>query len=159
MQPSSTERLGWERIRLLPSCRRQATALRPKSRRSFVPWRMSTGLPFRSEHWLLAAKVMTPQERPPAARVSSSADSLRRHQETHMTTQAKVTTKAGMVTRILLRDKGATVLEMSKATGWQPHSCRAFLTGLRKKFTVVKEQRGDGKLAYRLQPTVGEVAE
>jgi len=76
-----------------------------------------------------------------------------------MNTQAKATTKAAMVTRILLRDKGATVLEMSKATGWQPNSCRAFLTGLRKKLTVVKEQRSDGKLAYRLQRTVAEVAE
>ena len=76
-----------------------------------------------------------------------------------MTAQAKVSTKTAMVTRILSRDKGATVLEMSKATGWQPHSCRAFLTGLRKKFTVVKEQRGDGKLAYRVQPTVAEAAE
>ena len=76
-----------------------------------------------------------------------------------MNTQAKAPTKAAMVTRILLRDKGATVLEMSKATGWQPHSCRAFLTGLRKKFTVLKELRGDGKLAYRLQPTIAEVAE
>ena len=76
-----------------------------------------------------------------------------------MNTQAKAATKAAMVTRILLREKGATVLEMSKSTGWQPHSCRAFLTGLRKKFTVLKEQRGDGKLAYRLQPAVAEVAE
>jgi len=76
-----------------------------------------------------------------------------------MTTQPKASTKGAMVTRILSREKGATVPEMSKATGWQPHSCRAFLTGLRKKFTVVKEQRGDGKLAYRLQPTVAEAAE
>ena len=76
-----------------------------------------------------------------------------------MNTQAKAPTKAAMVTRILSRDKGATVLEMSKATGWQPHSCSAFLTGLRKKFTVVKEQRSDGKLAYRLQAAVTEVAE
>jgi hypothetical protein len=76
-----------------------------------------------------------------------------------MNSQAKATTKAAMVTRILLREKGATVLEMSKATGWQPHSCRAFVTGLRKKSTIVKEQRGDGKLAYRLQPTVVEIAE
>jgi len=76
-----------------------------------------------------------------------------------MTTQSKTTTKAAMVTRILSRDKGATVLEMAKATGWQPHSCRAFLAGLRKKCTVVKEQRGDGKLAYRLQPAAAEVAE
>ena len=76
-----------------------------------------------------------------------------------MTTQTKATTKAAMVTRILSRDKGATVLEMAKATGWQPHSCRAFLTGLRKKATIVKEQRADGKLAYRLQPMVAEVVE
>jgi hypothetical protein len=76
-----------------------------------------------------------------------------------MNTQTKASTKAAMVTRILLRDKGATVPEMSKATGWQPHSCRAFLTGLRKKFTVLKELRGDGKLAYRLQRTIAEVAE
>ena len=67
-----------------------------------------------------------------------------------MTAQPKATTKAAMVTRILSREKGATVLEMAKATGWQPHSCRAFLTGTRKKFVITKEQRPDGKLAYRI---------
>ncbi len=67
-----------------------------------------------------------------------------------MTAQPKSTTKAAMVTRILSREKGATVLEMAKATGWQPHSCRAFLTGTRKKFRITKEQRPDGKLAYRI---------
>lgn len=76
-----------------------------------------------------------------------------------MSAQAKPTTKTAMVTRILSREKGATVLEIVKATGWQPHSCRAFLTGLRRKFTVVKEQREDGKLAYRIEATFTEVAE
>ena len=71
-----------------------------------------------------------------------------------MTTQKKTTTKTAMVTKILSRDKGATLLEISKATGWQPHSCRAFLTGLRKKGDVLKEERTDGSLAYRLQPVV-----
>ena len=55
------------------------------------------------------------------------------HQETQMTSQPKASTKAAMVARILSREKGATLAEMSKATGWQLHSCRAFLTGLRKK--------------------------
>ena len=68
-----------------------------------------------------------------------------------MATQTKTSTKAAMVTKILSRDKGATVLEIAKATGWQPHSCRAFLTGLRKKSEIVKEQRPDGKLAYRVE--------
>jgi len=57
-----------------------------------------------------------------------------------------------MVTKILSREKGATLLEMSKATGWQPHSCRAFLTGLRKKSDILKEQRNDGQLSYRIAP-------
>ncbi|WP_310469054.1 DUF3489 domain-containing protein [Sphingomonas sp.] len=71
-----------------------------------------------------------------------------------MTTQKKATTKAAMVTKILSREKGATLPEMSKATGWQPHSCRAFLTGLRKKGSILKEQRSDGQLAYRIAPVV-----
>lgn len=68
-----------------------------------------------------------------------------------MTVQTKATTKAAMVSKILSREKGATLLEMSKATGWQRHSCRAFLTGLRKKAPILKEQRSDGKLAYRIE--------
>ncbi len=74
-----------------------------------------------------------------------------------MTNQPKAATKAAMVTKILSREKGATLLEMGKATGWQPHSCRAFLTGLRKKARIVKEQRGDGKLAYRIEPVSADL--
>jgi hypothetical protein len=70
--------------------------------------------------------------------------------ETQSMVHAKATTKAAMITKILWREKGATTLEMAKATGWQPHSCRAFLTGVRKKFLLGKEQRPDGKLAYRI---------
>ena len=73
-----------------------------------------------------------------------------------MPTQKKATTKAAMVTKILSREKGATLLEMSKATGWQPHSCRAFLTGLRKKGDILKEQRSDGQLSYRIARVVDQ---
>ncbi len=68
-----------------------------------------------------------------------------------MTIKTNASTKAAMVTRILSREKGATVLEIAKAAGWQPHSCRAFLTGVRKKSQMVKEQRFDGKVAYRIE--------
>ena len=78
------------------------------------------------------------------------------HGRPNMTIQKKVTTKAAMVTKILSREKGATLLEMSKATGWQPHSCRAFLTGLRKKGDILKEQRSDGQLAYRIVQVVDQ---
>ena len=68
-----------------------------------------------------------------------------------MSIKTSASTKAAMVTKILSREKGATVLEIAKATGWQPHSCRAFLTGVRKKSHITKEQRPDGQLAYRIE--------
>ena len=70
-----------------------------------------------------------------------------------MTTSTKPVrkTKAATVGRMLRRDKGATLAEIEKATGWKPHSCRAFLSGLRKTgATVAKEGRPDGKIAYRV---------
>ena len=73
-----------------------------------------------------------------------------------MTIQKKATTKAATVTKILSRERGATLLEMSKATGWQLHSCRAFLTGLRKQGAILKEQRSDGSLSYRIAPAAAE---
>ncbi len=76
-----------------------------------------------------------------------------------MTIKTSASTKAAMVTKILSREKGATVLEIAKATGWQPHSCRAFLTGVRKKTPVTKEQRPDGKLAYRIEAAPAAPAE
>jgi predicted transcriptional regulator len=75
-----------------------------------------------------------------------------------MSTSAKATTKTAAVTKLLSRDKGATISEIEKAMGWQPHSCRAFLTGQRKKARIVKEQRSDGKLAYRIKASPSEVA-
>lgn len=68
-------------------------------------------------------------------------------------------TKSATVVKLLSRTKGATLAEISGATGWQPHSCRAFLTGLRKKGNnLIKEQRADGSTAYRIVAAVPEVA-
>ena len=59
--------------------------------------------------------------------------------------------KSALVTKLLRRGKGATLPELQDATGWQPHSVRAFLSGLRKKGEVlVKEQRKSGDTAYRI---------
>lgn len=60
-------------------------------------------------------------------------------------------TKSATVNRMLRREKGATLAEIGKATAWQPHSCRAFLTGVRKTgATLAKEARTDGSIAYRV---------
>lgn len=62
--------------------------------------------------------------------------------------------KSDLVNKLLRRAKGATVAELQQATDWKPHSIRAFLSGLRKKGTVLtKEQRKGGETAYRSTAT------
>ena len=64
---------------------------------------------------------------------------------------APTTSKSDSVGKLLRRAKGATIVEMQEATAWQPHSVRAFLSGLRKKGSVLtKEQRKSGETAYRV---------
>ena len=63
----------------------------------------------------------------------------------------KAKTKAATVDRMLRRDKGATLAEIEKATGWKPHSCRAFLSGVRKTgSTVTQDDRAEVYTAHRV---------
>jgi hypothetical protein len=75
-----------------------------------------------------------------------------------MAKQTKKLSKSATVTRILSRSTGATVAEIMKTTGWKEHSCRAFLTGVRKSNKLLKEQRPDGKTAYRIDAAQAEAA-
>lgn len=59
--------------------------------------------------------------------------------------------KASIVEAMLTKAPGATIADMNAATGWQPHSCRAFLTGIRKKGKVIERtKRKDGASCYRI---------
>ena len=58
-------------------------------------------------------------------------------------------TKQALVIGLLERKTGATIDEMIKATGWQAHSVRAALTGLRKRGIEVARERKDGITTYR----------
>ena len=61
-------------------------------------------------------------------------------------------TKAVTVQKLLSRPKGATLAEIVTATGWLPHSARAFMTGLRKKgLKLVRECRTSGETAWRIE--------
>ncbi len=61
-------------------------------------------------------------------------------------------TKSAAVIKLLSRNRGASLGEIMSATQWQPHSSRAFLTGLRKKgMTLLKETRRDGETSYRIE--------
>ena len=70
------------------------------------------------------------------------------------TTKPKTQSKADIVIALLSRAKGASIDEICKATKWQKHSTRAFLTGLRKKgLIIIREQRGDEGTVYRVTET------
>ncbi len=60
-------------------------------------------------------------------------------------------TKSATVQKLLSRNKGATLGEIMAMTSWQPHSTRAFLTGLRKKgIMLLKEARAGGETCWRI---------
>jgi hypothetical protein len=70
------------------------------------------------------------------------------------TPTAKTPSKSAAVIKLLTRARGATVAEMELATGWQPHSVRAYLSRLRKAGrTLDKEERKSGETSYRFAPT------
>lgn len=59
--------------------------------------------------------------------------------------------KSDKIMKLLNRAKGATLAGLQDATSWQPHSVRAFLSGLRKRGSAItKEQRKSGETTYRL---------
>jgi len=62
--------------------------------------------------------------------------------------------KAAKILELLQRPGGATSKELQKATGWQPHSVRGFLSGtIGKKMglTVVSTKGEDGERSYSVK--------
>jgi len=65
--------------------------------------------------------------------------------------RANKLSKAAIVGKLLSRRRGASLGDITAVTGWQAHSIRAFLTGLRKKgVNLEREQRCDGATGYRI---------
>jgi predicted ArsR family transcriptional regulator len=58
--------------------------------------------------------------------------------------------KRDTILELLRRPKGAKIAELQKATGWQPHSVRAMLTGLRKRgIAIDRDTNAQSETVYK----------
>ena len=66
---------------------------------------------------------------------------------------SKVKTRADQIVGLLGRTDGASIAEIMKATGWQAHSVRGFMSGPLKKQgrSVQSTQDESGTRRYRLE--------
>jgi hypothetical protein len=72
-----------------------------------------------------------------------------------LTKPRRETSKQSHVIEMLRRRQGATVANIMKATGWQPHSVRGFFAGVvRNKLGLTLEsEQSDGGRVYRITAT------
>jgi Protein of unknown function (DUF3489) len=100
-------------------------------------------------HKTRAAKSRTRAAKPPVKRVNRTRKPTRQAKAA----AARPGTKTAKILALLGRPSGATLQELRKATGWQAHSVRGFLSGTLKKkmgLRLDSAQRADGERAYRL---------
>ena len=65
--------------------------------------------------------------------------------------QKPIPTKLDTILKHLRHKNGASLAALEKATGWQPHSIRAALTGLRKKgHNIVRSTNTKGATIYHI---------
>ena len=66
--------------------------------------------------------------------------------------KAPATSKLDTLLSLLQRPSGASILELSSATNWQPHSVRGALAGtLKKKGHSISSEIVDGTRRYRIE--------
>lgn len=66
-------------------------------------------------------------------------------------TTPKPGSKQALVQDLLSRDEGATIQELTAATGWLAHTMRAALTRLRQAGIVLSREDRDGTSVYRIR--------
>jgi hypothetical protein len=90
-----------------------------------------------------------PQLRPnPDTNKASSPDIIGEHAKTRA---PRDSSKLARLIGLLQRPDGATIPNLTEATGWLPHTTRAALTGLRKRgYAVVREGVEEGDSVYRI---------
>ncbi len=83
-----------------------------------------------------------------------AASTAGRGKSAHQTnTPVRAGTKQAKLIDMPKRPDGASIAQMGARTGWQPHSVRAGLTGLRKRGVAITRKTNDaGTTVYRIVP-------
>ncbi|WP_439925921.1 DUF3489 domain-containing protein [Nitrobacter sp. JJSN] len=99
-----------------------------------------------------ANRVGIKTKRPAASKVLPAADSSALPTKA---SGARADSKQARVLALLRSTNGCTIEAIVKATGWQPHSVRGFLTGIvRKKLKLdLESERVDEVRRYRIKPS------
>ena len=65
---------------------------------------------------------------------------------------SKPASKLDTLEKLLKRRNGASIAEMTKATGWQQHSIRGAMAGaLKKRGHAITSEKIDGTRRYRIE--------
>ena len=94
---------------------------------------------------------VAPKKGKSGKKASLAQESAQRPQEANA---ARDGSKTAQVLDLLKRSGGATMKELMKATGWQPHSVRGFLSGTVGKkmgLTVTSTKGDDGERSYSVK--------
>lgn len=76
---------------------------------------------------------------------------------TSTTTARKPASKLDTLEKLLGRKNGASIAEMTKATGWQQHSVRGAMAGaIKKRGHTITSEKIDATRRYRIVETAGE---
>ena len=96
----------------------------------------------------------SPKKGKAGKKAASANKAPKAHNSKNTSGSARDGSKAAKILDLLRRSGGATVKDLMKATGWQPHSVRGFLSGtVRKKLglEVVSSKRKDGERSYSIK--------
>ena len=91
-----------------------------------------------------------PTAKAKAQKTTKPADEAGSTQVLGATPPPRPTSKIAKVIALLERKQGATLVELTETTGWQPHSVRAALTGLRKQGYVLEKSKRQDVTCYHI---------
>ena len=89
-------------------------------------------------------KIEPPCQR--SGRISHKRDA----KKTPAASNRAAATKKAKLEALLARSRGATLAQLEKELGWQPHTVRAAISGLRKVGHTINLEERNGRKAYRL---------